>query len=126
MPKLRACVVTALALFVVAAQPASAEAQKRFRTCMSKGGFTCAKRIVEGDIPYASFKDRSGKRPWVRVCVKDREGRRCWPRRRARSGAILYEPILYRTIGRHVTTWRVKGKVVGRWRWRVVSEPEGG
>jgi hypothetical protein len=118
-------VLTVLAVSIAVAQPAAAEAQKRFRTCMSKGGFTCAKHIEEGDIPYASFKDRRGKRPWVRVCVKDREGRRCWPRRRApKGGKILYEPILYRTIGRHVTTWRVKGKVVGLWRWRVVSEPE--
>jgi hypothetical protein len=117
--------VTVLAVSLVAAQPAAA--QKRFRTCMSKGGFSCAKRIEEGDIPYASFKDRSGKRPRVRVCVKDREGRRCWPRRRpAKSGAILYEPILYRTTGKHVTTWRVNGKVVGRWRWRVVPESEFG
>jgi hypothetical protein len=122
MSKIVVCIVTALALSLVAAQPAAAHEQKRFRTCMSKGGFTCAKRIEEGDIPYAAFKDRSGKRPRVRVCVKDREGRRCWPRRRAKSGEILYEPILYRNTGKHVTTWRVNGKVVGRWRWRVVPE----
>jgi hypothetical protein len=125
MSKITACVLTCLALSLIAASPATAGSQKRFRTCMSKGGFTCTKRVVEGDIPYASFKDRSGKRPRVRVCVKDREGRRCWPRRRpAKSGAILYEPILYRTTGRHVTTWRVNGNVVGRWRWKVVPEPE--
>jgi hypothetical protein len=32
--------------------------------------------------------------------------------------------IKYRTGGAHVTTWRVSGKVVARWHWRLVPEPE--
>jgi hypothetical protein len=32
--------------------------------------------------------------------------------------------VLYKNTGLQLTTWQVKGKVVGRWRWRVVPEPE--
>jgi hypothetical protein len=32
--------------------------------------------------------------------------------------------VLYQNTGRQLTTWHVKGKVVGRWRWRVVLESE--
>jgi hypothetical protein len=95
---------------------------KRFHTCMRVGS-DCGRRVEEGDIPFASFKDRSGGRPRVRVCVRDRDGRYCLPRRRPpRAGAFLYQPVLYKNTGAQVTTWRVGGKVVGRWRWRVVPE----
>jgi hypothetical protein len=81
--------------------------------------------MEEGDIPYASFKDRSGRRPLVRVCVRDRDGRYCLPRQRpARRYGLLYQPVLYKNTGPQLATWRVKGKVVGRWRWRVVPESE--
>ena len=79
--------------------------------------------MEEGDIPYASFKDRRGRRPQVRVCVRDRDGRYCLPRQRpARRYGVLIQPVLYKNTGPQLTTWRVKGKVVGRWRWRVVPE----
>ena len=61
----------------------------------------------------------------MRVCVRDRDGRYCLPRRRpARRYGVLYQPVLYKNTGRQLTTWRVNGKIVGRWRWRVVPEPE--
>jgi hypothetical protein len=60
---------------------------------------------------------------YLRVCLRDRDGRSCQPRR-ARAHALLYQPVLYRNTGPQLTTWRVRGKVVGRWRWRVVPEPE--
>jgi hypothetical protein len=86
-------------------------------------GIECGRRVEEGDIPYARFKDRSGRRPRVRVCVRDRGGRYCLPRRRpARRYGFLYHPVLYKNTGRQLTTWHVKGKMVGRWRWRVVPE----
>lgn len=129
MLKLRACALTAVVVSVAAAEPAAARAesdvsQPRFRACMGGGNFDCMRRVIEGDIPYAVFRDRSGRRPWVRVCVRDREGRRCWPRQRAGKRGFVRIPILYRTTGKHVTTWRVKGEVVRRWRWRVKPEPE--
>jgi hypothetical protein len=97
---------------------------ERYQTCMRVGS-ACGRRVEEGDIPYASFKDRSGRRPRVRVCVRDRDGRYCLPRRRpARRNGVLYQPVLYKNTGRQLTTWHVKGKIVGRWRWRVVPEAE--
>jgi hypothetical protein len=97
---------------------------KRYQTCIRVGG-DCGRRVEEGDIPYASFKDRRGRRPRVRVCVRDRDGRYCLPvRRPARRYGVLYQPVLYKNTGPQRTTWRVKGKVVGRWRWRVVPESE--
>ena len=117
-------------LFALAAAPAggdssSARAEsQRYQACM-RVGTDCGRRVVEGDIPYASFKDRSGRRPKVRVCVRDRDGRYCLPRRRPPlRGGVLYQPVLYKNTGRQLTTWRVDGKIVGRWRWRVVPEPE--
>jgi hypothetical protein len=95
----------------------------RFATCM-RVGTTCGRRVVEGDIPYASFRDRTGARPRVRVCVRDRDGRYCLPRRRPPRGGLLLQPVLYKNTGPQLTTWRVKAKVVGRWRWRVTQEPE--
>jgi hypothetical protein len=131
MSTIRACALTGLVLSLAAAEPAAARVetgasdQPRFRACMGSGAFNCMRRVIEGDIPYATFQDRSGKRPRVRVCVRDREGRRCWPRQRpARRDGVVQIPILYRTTGKHVTTWRVKGKVVRRWHWRVKPEPE--
>jgi hypothetical protein len=105
--------------------PASDHARaERYHTCIRVGA-DCGRRVEEGDIPYASFKDRSGRRPRVRVCVRDRDGRYCLPRRRpARRHAVLYQPVLYKNTGPQLTTWRVKGNVVGRWRWRVVPESE--
>jgi hypothetical protein len=108
----------------VGAPPAAADhvLAGRYHTCM-RVGTECGRRVEEGDIPYASFRDRSGARPRVRVCVRDRDGRYCLPRLRpARRRALLYQPVLYKNTGPQVTTWRVKGKVVGRWRWRVVPE----
>ncbi len=127
---LRAWPILATLVFAltVAAAPAGGVAAsdhrdaKRFRTCMQVGT-GCGRHVEEGDIPYARFKDRSGNRPRVRVCVRDRDGRYCLPRRRPpRSNGVLYQPVLYKNTGRQLTTWRVKGKVVGRWRWRVVPE----
>jgi hypothetical protein len=94
---------------------------KRFQTCMWVGG-DCGRRVEEGDIPFASLRDRSGRRPRVRVCVRDRDGRYCLARRRPAPNGRLFQPVLYKNTGPHVTTWRVKGRVVGRWRWRVVPE----
>jgi hypothetical protein len=95
---------------------------KRYRTCMRVGS-DCGRRVEEGDIPFASFRDRSGGRPRVRVCVRDRDGRYCLRRQRPpRRNAVLYQPVLYKNTGRQLTTWHVKGKVVGRWRWRVTPE----
>jgi hypothetical protein len=127
-------ILATLAFAVVAAGPAAggvpagnplqATQGQRYQTCMRVGG-DCGRRVEEGDIPYASFKDRSGRRPRVRVCVRDRDGRYCLPRRRpARPDAVLYQPVLYKNTGLQRTTWRVKGKVVGSWRWRVVPESE--
>ena len=113
---------------LVAAAPAGGVAAsdhldaKRYRTCMHVAS-GCGRHVEEGDIPYARFRDRSGNRPRVRVCVRDRDGRYCLPRRRApRSKGVLYQPVLYKNTGKQLTTWHVKGKVVGRWRWRVVPE----
>jgi hypothetical protein len=94
---------------------------KRFHACM-RVGTECSRRVEEGDIPYASIKDRSGGRPRVRVCVRDRDGRYCLPRRRPPRNGTLYQPVLYKNTGSQLTTWHVGGKVVGRWRWRVVPE----
>jgi hypothetical protein len=122
-----ATLVLALAVAVAPAGgvPASERAQaKRYQTCI-RVGVACGRRVEEGDIPYASFKDRSGRRPRVRVCVRDRDGRYCLPRRRPpRRYGVLYQPVLYKNTGAQLTTWRVKGRVVGRWRWRVVPESE--
>jgi hypothetical protein len=127
---LRAVPVAAILVFALATPAGSAgggsardtHQAKRFQTCMRVGS-ECGRRVEEGDIPYASFRDRSGRRPRVRVCVRDRDGRYCLARRRpARPYALLYQPVLYKNIGVQVTTWRVKGRVVGRWRWRVVPE----
>jgi hypothetical protein len=96
---------------------------KRYQTCI-RVGEDCGRRVEEGDIPYASFRDRSGQRPRVRVCVRDRDGRYCLPRQRVPRNGVLYQPVLYKNTGRQLTTWHVNGKVVGRWRWRVVPEPE--
>ena len=96
----------------------------RFGTCM-RVGTECGRLVYEGDIPYASFRDRSGRRPLVRVCVRDREGRYCLARRRPpRRHGLLLQNVLYRNTGRHLTTWRVNGEVVGRWRWRVAPESD--
>jgi hypothetical protein len=95
---------------------------ERYQTCMRVGN-DCGRRVEEGDIPFASFKDRGGGRPRVRVCVRDRDGRYCLPRRRPpRRNAVLTQPVLYKNTGAQLTTWSVNGKVVGRWRWRVVPE----
>jgi hypothetical protein len=95
---------------------------QRYQACMLVG-VACGRRVEEGDIPFARFRDRSGRRPRVRVCVRDRDGRYCLPRRRPpRRNGVLLQPVLYKNTGRQVTTWRVGGKVVGRWRWRVVPE----
>jgi hypothetical protein len=97
---------------------------ERYQTCIRVGA-DCGRRVEEGDVPYASFRDRSGRRPRVRVCVRDRDGRYCLPRRRpGRRYGVLYQPVLYKNTGAQLTTWQVKGKVVGRWRWRVVPESE--
>jgi hypothetical protein len=86
-------------------------------------GGGCSRRVEEGDIPYASFRDRRGRRPRVRVCVRDRDGRYCLPRRRPpRRNGVLLQPVLYKNTGPQLTSWRVGGRVVGRWRWRVVPE----
>jgi hypothetical protein len=127
-------ILATLAFAVAAAGPSAAGApagdhlrasqSKRYQTCIRVGS-DCGRRVEEGDIPYASFKDRSGRRPRVRVCVRDREGRYCLPRRRpARRYGVLYQPVLYKNTGPQRTTWLVKGRVVGRWRWRVVPESE--
>jgi hypothetical protein len=94
---------------------------QRFQTCMWVSG-GCGSRVEEGDIPFARLRDRSGRRPLVRVCVRDRDGRYCLTRRRPAPNGVLFQPVLYKNTGRQVTTWRVKGRVVGRWRWRVVPE----
>jgi hypothetical protein len=90
----------------------------RFQTCML-AGTGCSHRVEEGDIPYARLKDRRGERPRVRTCVRDTDGKYCLPRARPGANGRLFQPVLYRNTGRHKTTWRVSGKVVGRWRWRV-------
>ena len=117
--------LVAVAAAPAAGAPASDSAEaKRYQTCIRVGS-DCGRRVEEGDIPYASFKDRSGRRPLVRVCVRDRDGRYCLPRQRpARRYGLLYQPVLYKNTGPQLATWRVKGRVVGRWRWRVVPEPE--
>jgi hypothetical protein len=122
-----ATLVFALAVAAAPAGGVSASdrlAGQRYQSCMQVGS-DCGRRVVEGDIPYARFKDRSGRRPRVRVCVRDRDGRYCLRRQRpARGSGVLFQPVLYKNTGRQLTTWRVNGKVVGRWRWRVVPEPE--
>jgi hypothetical protein len=103
---------------------AQASQGKRYQTCIRVGA-DCGRRVEEGDIPYASFRDRSGRRPRVRVCIRDRDGRYCLPvRRPPRRHGVLNQPVLYKNTGLQRTTWLVKGKVVGRWRWRVVPESE--
>jgi hypothetical protein len=119
-----ASLVIALTGPAVPANDASASdavQSKRFQTCMWVGS-GCGRRVEEGDIPFASLRDRSGRRPRVRVCVRDRNGHYCLARRRPAPNGRLFQPVLYKTTGPHVTTWRVKGRVVGRWRWRVVPE----
>jgi hypothetical protein len=125
LPILLTLVLAPAAVAAAGGAPASDRSQAgRYHTCIRVGS-DCGRRVVEGDIPYASFKDRSGRRPRVRVCVRDRDGRYCLPRRRpARRHGVLSQPVLYKNTGPQLTTWRVKGKVVGRWRWRVVAEPE--
>jgi hypothetical protein len=115
---------------LAAGTPAAAAAEPgtshggRYRFCMLESS-GCSHRFVGGDLPSARFEDRSGARPRVQVCVRDRRGRRCWPAQRPRRPrAAVARHILYRTTGAHVTTWLVSGKVVGRWRWRVVPESE--
>ena len=119
-------------LFLVAAAPppaagapaSDAAKAKRYETCIRVGS-NCGHRVEEGDIPYASFKDRSGGRPLVRVCIRDRDGRYCLPRQRpAQRHGRLYQPVLYKNTGPQLATWRVEARVVGRWRWRVVPESE--
>jgi hypothetical protein len=120
-------ILAAIGFAVAAAAPAAharaadATHAKRYQTCMRVGN-DCSRRVEEGDIPFASFKDRRGGRARVRVCVRDRDGRYCLPRRRPPRTGLLYQPVLYKNTGVQVTTWRVKGKVVGRWRWRVTPE----
>jgi hypothetical protein len=117
-----ATLVLALAAPASGASASDALQPKRFQTCMRVGS-ECSRRVEEGDVPFASFRDRSGRRPRVRVCVRDRDGRYCLTRRRpARPNSVLYQPVLYKNTGPQLTTWRVKGRVVGRWRWRVVPE----
>ena len=125
LPILLTLALAPAAVASAAGAPASDRSKAgRYHTCIRVGS-DCGRRVVEGDIPYASFKDRSGRRPRVRVCVRDRDGRYCLPRRRpARCHGVLFQPVLYKNTGPQLTTWRVNGKVVGRWRWRVVSEPE--
>jgi hypothetical protein len=124
-------VVGALAAIAAAPAPAAAGDQpssshdERFQFCMVESGPRCRERFVAGDLPYARFQDLSGRRTRVRVCVRDRQGRRCWRSKRpAKRYGFVTQRILYRTTGRHLTTWTVGGKVVGRWRWRVVPELE--
>jgi hypothetical protein len=105
------------------APPSDGLSAKRYQTCILVGN-DCGRRVVEGDIPYASLRDRTGRRPRVRVCVRDRDGRYCLPRQRVPRNGVLYQPVLYKNTGRQLTTWHVNGKVAGRWRWRVVPEPE--
>ena len=121
-------IFTILAFALAAGAPPAAGAAAtdsvragRFQTCMQVGT-DCGRRVEEGDIPYANFRDGSGRRPRVRVCVRDRDGRYCLPRWRPPRNGVLSLPVLYKNIGSQVTTWRVKGKVVGLWRWRVVPE----
>jgi hypothetical protein len=94
---------------------------QRFKTCMVVG-VGCGHRVEEGDIPYARLKDRRGRSPRVRTCVRDSEDKYCLPRERAGANGRLVQPVLYQNTGRQKTTWRVNGKVVGRWRWRVVPK----
>ena len=104
-----------------AAAPASAA---RYHGCMAESS-GCQHRFVAGDLPIARFQDASGRRTRVRVCVRDSEGTRCWRSRRPRKRfGFVTQIIKYRTGGAHVTTWRVRGKVVARWHWRLVPEPE--
>ena len=126
----RRILATLVFALVAAAAPAggvSASDQldgPRYQACMRVGS-DCGRRVEGGDIPYARFKDRTGRRPLVRVAVRDRDGRYCLRARRpARRSGVLFQPVLYKNAGRQVTTWRVNGKIVARWRWRVVPEPE--
>jgi hypothetical protein len=115
----------AVAAAPAAGVPASDSAKAKLYQTRIRVGSDCGRRVEEGDIPYASFKDRSGRRPLVRVCVRDRDGRYCLSRQRpARRYGLLYQPVLYKNTGPQLATWRVRGEVVGRWRWRVVPESE--
>jgi hypothetical protein len=120
--------LVALLVVLAAASAAAADGpgsshHGRYRFCMA-GSSGCGHRFVGGDLPAARFEDRSGRRPRVRVCVRDRRGTRCLRARRPGRSGVLAQSIAYRMVGPHVTTWRVRGEVVGRWRWRVVPEPE--
>ena len=105
-------------------QPSSSH-QERYQFCMVESGLNCHEKFYGGDLPRARFQELGGLRPKVRLCVKDPKGTRRFKRRRpSKRFDIMFWSINPRVVGKHVTTWRVKGKVVGRWRWRFLPEPE--
>jgi anaerobic selenocysteine-containing dehydrogenase len=121
-PLLLAAALALAGLTAATASPADIDTRaaknQRFKTCMVVAS-GCGHRVEEGDIPYARLKDRRGGSPRVRTCIRDRDGKYCLPRERPGAGGRLVQPVLYRNTGRQKTTWRVNGKVVGSWRWRV-------
>ena len=86
------------------------------------------RRPILATLAFAfAFALAAAAAPAGGVSASDRlDSRRyCLRRRRpARRGGVLFQPVLYRNTGRQLTTWRVNGKIVGRWRWRVVPEIE--
>jgi hypothetical protein len=108
-----------LVLLAVLAFPSVSFAGAHYKTSVTCG----ADRVcVQGDLPFAIFRDVRHAGVRYRVCVSGPDGRTCASRRSGRPGRRSAVPLYTATVGRYVVHWRVEGKVVGTRRYRIISE----
>jgi hypothetical protein len=108
-----------LVMLAVLAFPTVGFAGPHYRTSVTCG----ADRVcVQGDLPFAIFRDARHAGVRYRVCVSGPDGRTCTSQRSGRRGRRSAVPLYTATVGRYVVRWRVEGKVVGTRRYRIISE----
>jgi hypothetical protein len=110
-----------MALIVAAMLPAPAEAA-RFRTYASCGISDSSYRTPSshscpvGDLPQAVIINRKRSSVRYRLCVQVPSGSTYCATHRARGSGRLNQRSLHNeTLGRHVVSWYVRGRLIGRW-----------
>ena len=109
----------ALAVLLLAGAPAEA---KRFRAYVSCGIGDSTYRppashsCPVGDLPQAVMINRKRTSVRYRLCVRVPSGATYCGTRRAKGGGRLNQRALYNeSLGQHVISWYVGGRLIGRW-----------
>ncbi len=114
-----------LATFLVLSMAlVSAAEARKFRGIVTCGGGVGAPDSVcfGGDLPGASFQAFRGANVTYRICIYSPGGSRCKTKTTGKRGERSLVPINAHATGVYNVTWKVRGKIVARYSYRVKPE----